>query len=359
MARGNTFKHGIPLQTMQLLHALGPGFGLGLLLLTPKAYWSRVQEGRSPFSPTLYERRRTLPRASLADRSLSWDPYLRPTPHCNSHAPEVVALADELRERAVSDWDYAQAAYDFTRNEIAYALEPGSRRGVVGTLEMGCGICVDKDNLLVALARAGGIPARYCAVANFSFVEPGVVPPHQQMLSRFFEIEAEPNWLLKKIGAGIRHWTSAKAAVANTSAPSGWHPIVELKIGGFWIPAHPALGDAEAAAMGLPLPRLGYDPLILRGVTGSVVSRSEEVSMARLYWTVRRILGLLARGIMDYVNRRLEAARARGRQILAEIGPHEYIRQRRQFYVPVPGLTELKVSPLLSSEADRAKRGSI
>lgn len=348
MARGNRSLHRRPIPTAELLHALGPAFGLGLLL-TPKAYWSRVREGRSPFAPTLYERRRTLPRVSLEGRVLSQEPYLRPTAYCDSHAPEVIVLTDELRHCFRGDWEYAQAVYDFVRNEIAFAFEPPPRRGVVGTLEAGCGICLDKLNLLVALARAGGIPARYCTVGNISLFEAGGVLPQAEVFSRFFEeLGAKTDWRLKKISARLRQLVKRreKALFAGRSFDVRLHPFAELKVGGFWIPADPFLGDAEAAALSLPLPYLGYDPLILRGVTGSVISRSEEVPIGRSYWIVRRLLGLLTRGALDYVNHTLEKGRAHGRQILAEVGKAEYIRRMRRFYVPVPGAVKLGLSLL-------------
>ena len=352
MGRVNRFRHWAPAQAREMLYALGPAFGLRLFLLTPKAYWSRVRARQSPFAPTLYERQRTLPRASLEGRVLSQEPYLRPTAHCDSHAPEVIALADQLRHRSGRDWEYAQAVYDFVRNEIAHAFEPGPHRGVVGTLEAGCGICVDQGNLLVALARAGGIPARYCTIGLSSVVEAGWVSPRDRLLRHFFEdLEASTDGLLKKIGADLRRaLEQGEKAFCADNFPKDrlpYHPIVELKISDFWIPADPTLGDAEAAALCLPLPRLGYDPLMLWGFMGGVIGRSEEIPLGRSYWMVRHLLCLLARGALDYVNRRFEEERTRGRQILAEVGRAEYIHRRRRFYMPVPGLTELGVPPLL------------
>jgi hypothetical protein len=46
------------------------------------------------------------------------------------------------------------------------------------------------------------------------------------------------------------------------------------------------------------------------------------------------------------MNRCLNEERARGRQILVEVGEAEYIRRQRRFYLPVPGLMELGAPPL-------------
>ncbi|HEV8711724.1 MAG TPA: transglutaminase family protein, partial [Candidatus Binatia bacterium] len=248
MGRVNRFRHRAPVQAREILYALSPAFGFRLFLLMPKAYWSRVRAGRNPFTPTLYERRRTLPKVSLEGRSLSQEPYLRPTTYCDSHAPEVVALADEIRHRSGGDWEYAQAAYDFVRNEIAYAFEPEPHRGVVGTLEAGCGICVDQANLLVALARAGGIPARYCTVDLFSVVETGWDFPRGQLLRLFEAVEARG--FSQRLGADLRRILGLqKKACGTDNFPKKdgvshhfGHPIVELKVGNFWIPADPTLG---------------------------------------------------------------------------------------------------------------------
>jgi transglutaminase-like putative cysteine protease len=174
----------IPIPTAELLQAAGPALGIGLLL-TPGAYWERMRERRSPFSPTLYTRRRKLPRASLDGRVLPQHEYLRPTAFCDSHAPEVIALADDFRRRAGGDWEYVEAIFDYVRTEIVHAVEPMSRRGVVSVLESGCGLCMDKLNVFVALTRAGGIPTRFCAVGNIAPLELTTERPRLQEANRY------------------------------------------------------------------------------------------------------------------------------------------------------------------------------
>ncbi|MBI4590200.1 MAG: transglutaminase domain-containing protein [Candidatus Rokubacteria bacterium] len=326
--------------------------GLGLFLLTPKAYWGRLRAGRSPFTPTLYERRRTLPRTSLEGRVLSWKPYLRPTAYCDSHAPEVIALADELRRRSGSDWGYAETIYDFVRNEIVFADEPPSSRGVVGTLEKRCGVCVEKLDVLVALARAGGIPARYALVGRLSLASgetrPSDVQPPDIRRQLIQGLEDDTDRRVRIVGMQLEQFCKIQLdAEAIPKSRIELHPHAELQIGGFWIPADPTWGDAEAAGLDIPLPRLGYDPLMLQGLTGNVMKRSEKNPVGSWDRILRRLGGCLGRGTLDYLNRRFEEVRARGRKILAEVGQREYIGRMRRYYVPVPGMAELNASRLL------------
>jgi transglutaminase-like putative cysteine protease len=342
MTHDSKSRRRIPIPTAELLQAAGPALGIGLLL-TPGAYWDRVRAGRSPFAQTLYARRRTLPRLSLDGRVLPRDEYLRPTAFCNSHAPEVIALADDLRRRAGGDWEYVEAIFDYVRTEIVHAVEPMSRRGVVATLESGCGLCIDKLNVFVALARAGRMPARFCAVGNVAPLELTTERPRLQVVNRYLaDIEADSDWRLKKIGSALRRLLSQidRAVSAGESFEMRYHPMAEVKIGAFWIPVDPGSDDAESAAAGLPLPRLGYDPVLLRGFKGSVIARSEAYPIGTSYWALRLLLCLLARGIIDHVNHHFAKVRAAGEQVLAEVGKDEYIRRMRRFYVPVPGATE-------------------
>ena len=333
-------------QIKELLHALGPAFGPAIVFLSLKAYWSRIKQGRSPFSPTLIKKRQILPKASLEGRALSQEPYLRPVPYCDSHSPEVIAVADRFRQNTKSDWEYACAIYDYVRNEIVMALEPAAPGGVAGTLEAGYGICLDKSCALVALARAGGIPARFCKMGNIAFRDAESAPPDIRDLVHFVEtLESSKDWSLRKIGAGLmrRLKQHLKSAGYGNAPVVGLHPVVEFKFGNTWIMADPGRGDSEAIASGLPLPRLGYDPMLMLGYTGTVIYRSETVPVGKSYWLVRRIMCMLARGAADVVNNQLEEKRKEGERILSEIEKTDYIRGMRWRYVPLPSTVELGV----------------
>jgi len=85
--------------------------------------------------------------------------YLRPTLYCNSHAPEVVALANELGAFEVSDREFARRAFDFTKRKLTMEMVP--MNDVPETLRRGTGTCLHEISVFVALCRAAGIKARY------------------------------------------------------------------------------------------------------------------------------------------------------------------------------------------------------
>jgi hypothetical protein len=269
-------------------------------------------------------------------------------------------LADEFRRRARTDWEYAQAIFDFVSNEIGICLESPHRRGVVETLERGYGMCLEKMHVLVALARAGGIPARYCSVSVKS-ESGGVMSLLQDDLGRFDfvnqiveRLAKEKDPQVRRIGAAFLGFISKRRTELKTrevagASDSGWrvipHPIVELQIGRVWIPADPTWGDEECVAYNFPLQRFGYQPIFLWKVMGTIISdRNEEIPFRMRRYIRWHILCLLARGLFDYANRGCEEDRARGRKLLAEIGREEYIRRRQYFYRRIPAVAELGVS---------------
>lgn len=218
----------------------------------------------------------------------------------------------------------------------------------MGTLENGCGVCLEKLDVLVALARAGGIPARYAVVGSLSVLSHGGRASHAQPPNILDHLTAGPenntDRLVGKFETGLRRFLSDRVK-AERGRTFTWSlhphaPHAELRIGGFWIPADPTWGDADAAAFNIPLPRLGYDPLMLQGLTGSVIERIERTPEGHRDTLVRYLWSCLGRGILDYVNRKLEEGRARGRQILGAVGRGEYTHRMRHFYVPVPGSPE-------------------
>ena len=122
-----------------------------------------------------------------------------------------------------------------------------------------------------------------------------------------------------------------------------FHSLAELKIRSSWILADTTWGDAEAAAFSMPLPRLGYDPLLL-GYKYAVVERSEATPLDRQYWIASWFLCMLSRGALDLLNQSFEEKRQEGHRILTEIGEAEYIQRLRRFYVPLPAAVELGLS---------------
>ena len=86
--------------------------------------------------------------------------YLRPSELCDFHRfPEIAAKAKELCQDCDSHEEMFRRIYDFVR-ELPYGLEDWDVEAS-RTLAKGWGMCSGKTNLLVALLRSVGIPARY------------------------------------------------------------------------------------------------------------------------------------------------------------------------------------------------------
>ncbi len=90
--------------------------------------------------------------------------YLRPTPFIDSDSPPIVGFAKTAINGAVGDIDKAVRLFYAVRDGIRYDpynidLSPGGLKAST-ILARGFGYCVAKAIVLVAAARAAGIPAR-------------------------------------------------------------------------------------------------------------------------------------------------------------------------------------------------------
>ena len=326
--------------------------------LSWEAYRQRIREGRSIFAPTLPDRSRLVGRVSLAGRSPQSEPFLRPTRFVDCHAPEIIALADHFRARTSSDWEYAAAIFNFACNQIDLSFDLPPRRGVVGTIDRGSGTCIEKLNVFVALARAGGLPARYCAIGtngaqrgiiSLRGDDDGIFGLFDQPSKRFI---AENNDLrAKRILSLVAWWSSGvrrpltHSVLAADGEPTrtDWpHFVAEVRIEQRWVAADPTHGDAECAASAWPLQRFGYEPLILGRFMGTVIKhRSEDLPFR---W--RRYLFWLAhvctwRGFLDHINRFNACERLRGQRILDQVGTDAMIAKRQHLYRPSAGVADV------------------
>ena len=87
------------------------------------------------------------------------DNYTTQTAFCDCEDPEIKGLADELREKSSDEGEFIVNAFYYVRDEIKYFFEPFVKASE--TLNIRKGNCYNKANLLVALLRAEGIPARF------------------------------------------------------------------------------------------------------------------------------------------------------------------------------------------------------
>ena len=93
-------------------------------------------------------------------KTSNWEEYLQPSELCNfDRSPEIRAKAMELTEDCSTTRQKFQRLFGFLSKSCLTA----SRTGVAAseTLAKGWGMCSGKSNLLVALLRSLGIPARY------------------------------------------------------------------------------------------------------------------------------------------------------------------------------------------------------
>jgi hypothetical protein len=88
-------------------------------------------------------------------------PYLQPTTNAQSNNPTIIALANKITAGLTTPYSKAVAIFDWVRDNITYSFYYNTKYGAVGTLSAGTGNCCDHSNLVVALARAAGIPAKY------------------------------------------------------------------------------------------------------------------------------------------------------------------------------------------------------
>lgn len=79
--------------------------------------------------------------------------------------PAVRALAGELRTAHPADVDFMRAAFEWVRDRIQHSVDAQDPRITVTAgevLSAGVGLCYAKSHLLVAVARAAGVPAGLC-----------------------------------------------------------------------------------------------------------------------------------------------------------------------------------------------------
>jgi len=244
--------------------------------------------------------------------------YLRPTHLCNSHAPEVIALANELGAFKLDDYEYAENVFNFVKNNIKLAFVGLDRE--VDTLRRGSGTCVHQLSLLGALLRSGCIPFRY-RLYSLAVVE------------SLYQNEVEASQVVKEwydaIGAFMLHGTG------------------EVYIDGEWLTADPTFTPPYEAALGLPLAKFGEDPLGVWNfpVEGTMMLLEGLPYGAGAAWNL--LANWIAKGERLKVDISMERARERGRKILEEIGVEAYDEMvRKKYKAKLPKIT-LEKSPQL------------
>lgn len=95
--------------------------------------------------------------------------YLAPSPFIESRHKQIRALADELTNPELSDWEQIERFYDYVREHVTY--KNGKLKGALEALRDGDGDCEELTSLFIALCRAHGVPARTVWVPDHCYPE--------------------------------------------------------------------------------------------------------------------------------------------------------------------------------------------
>ncbi|MBN2603102.1 MAG: transglutaminase family protein [Candidatus Thermoplasmatota archaeon] len=240
--------------------------------------------------------------------------YLRPTRFCESNAPEIRALAKQLRENSSSDIEFAYAAFNWVKNNKYLIFKPIG--GALQTVKTKGGVCLDQLSLLAAIARAGGIPARYRLY--------GLSPTQE-----FYDLLVAPSPILRETFQALGFLDAM-------------HGEAELFVNGKWIHGDPTFSDALSVGLGVTLSELGEEPGWRVRVEKSMDIRFEGFPIAFRHFLSP--LFIVLRDLIDNVNNSLDDFREGGKRIIQEIGIEEYNRRTRKKIIKpvIPTLEEIE-----------------
>ncbi len=239
--------------------------------------------------------------------------YLRPTLYCNPRSPEIIALANHLGAFKKSDWEFAEAAFEFAKRNLLLEILPMD--GVEATLRRGTGTCFHINSVFAALCRAAGIKARYKLFAALE---------SQSMYEEIYDP------MMKK-------WYDALGYFSLEGD-------VEIYIDNKWVVAHAGPTPERQAAMGVPITKLGEESI---GVWFEALPKT-------MFWTeslpygigfITKILMMISPDTVDMINMNFQKQRERGMKIFQEKGEKAYdteIRKRYKLKVPKISLQKRK-----------------
>lgn len=87
--------------------------------------------------------------------------YLKSTDHCQVNDESIQSLSTSLTNKTNSSYEKANNVFKWVRDNLKYSFYYNTRKGAVKTLSTKSANCCDHTHLVVALARAAKIPARY------------------------------------------------------------------------------------------------------------------------------------------------------------------------------------------------------
>ncbi len=289
----------------------------GTVLKNSKAWGKRLKKSRMPWAHLDDEREYDTTKFFDEDDYRDLLPvrdekYLRPTRLCEYDAPEIRVLAKKLGAYDKDPMEYAKSIYYFVKNHKYLIFKP--MRGALGVLKTKGGVCLDQMSLLIALARAGGIRARFRLYA--------------------FTASQELDDILLKDNPILRETYEMLGFLDSL------HGCAELYIDGKWIQLDPTFSDELEAGMGLPVTEFGEEPawrtriperdIVFEGFP--VLVRSLLIGMA-----------FLLRETVDGINKKLNDIRKEGMNILDEMGKEEYNeKKKKKIKIDVPDIYEVR-----------------
>ena len=85
---------------------------------------------------------------------------LKKTVFCDCDNPKIFDLAFKLTQGCVNQKEKTVRLFEYVKNKYKYAFGPWDL-SASQTVDLNCGMCTTKANLLVALLRASGVPANF------------------------------------------------------------------------------------------------------------------------------------------------------------------------------------------------------
>lgn len=144
--------------------------------------------------------------------------YLSSSINCQSTNTQIIKLAKSLTSSLKDSYLKSKTIFNYVRDKITYSNYNNTKKGAIKTLTQKSGNCVDQTHLLIAIARAAGIPARYVHGTNCKFSS-GYVCGHvwAQLLIGNTWVVADPTSYRNSLGT-VKNWnTNSYYLIGKTS----------------------------------------------------------------------------------------------------------------------------------------------
>ncbi len=124
--------------------------------------WSDIVEEKGVLGATVTVRAQETPRQGVPAVD-GQEAFRRPSPHIESDDERIVARARELAPEGADPVRAAEAIGRWVHERMRSDTQVGGMRSALEVLEDPRGVCRDYAVLYAALARAAGIPTKFCA----------------------------------------------------------------------------------------------------------------------------------------------------------------------------------------------------